>query len=142
MKGAANVFALAAGILFSAGLLISGMADPRNVLGFLDFRNPAWNPSLLFVMGAGVLVAAPAFWWARHRGLTLGGEPITLPPRWPPDLRLVAGAIIFGIGWGLSGLCPGPALVGAAGGSLPILVFAAAMAAGMGISAALRRFAA
>lgn len=133
-----NAVALVAGLLFGAGLMLSGMADPRKVLAFLDFTG-AWDPRLAFVMGSAILTAAPAFWWARRRGRTLAGAPLTLPARWPPDRALVIGAVIFGIGWGLSGLCPGPALVGAAGGSLPILVFVAAMAAGMALSAFLRR---
>lgn len=130
MNEPANRWALLAGMLFGIGLLLSGMADPKNVLGFLDFsRN--WNPRLIFVMGTGVLVAAPAFWWVRRHGHGFSDTPIHLPARWPLDARLITGAMIFGFGWGLSGLCPGPALVGAAAGSMPILVFVIAMALGM-----------
>ena len=133
-----NLLALLAGLIFGTGLMLSGMADPANVLGFLDFTG-AWDPRLAFVMGSAVLAAAPAFWWARRKGTTLTGAPLTLPPRWPLDRPLVIGAAIFGLGWGLSGLCPGPALIGAAGGSGPIAAFVLAMAAGMSLSALLRR---
>lgn len=131
-----NALALLAGLIFGSGLLLSGMSDPGNVLAFLDFTG-AWDPRLALVMGSAVLVAAPAFWWARRRGQTLAGTPLRLPARWPPDPRLLGGAALFGLGWGLSGLCPGPALVGAAGGSLPIAGFVIAMAAGMRLTAVL-----
>lgn len=133
-----NLAALIAGLIFGFGLILSGMADPANVLGFLDITGH-WRPQLAFVMGGAILVSAPAFAWMRRRNKTLiDGTPVTLPNRWPLDRNLVIGAAIFGIGWGLSGLCPGPALVAAAGGSLPAVVFAAAMAAGMWVSARLR----
>ncbi len=133
-----NALALLAGLIFGGGLLLSGMTDPGNVLAFLDFTG-AWDPRLALVMGSAILVGAPAFWWARRRGQTLAGTPLRLPARWPPDPRLLSGAALFGLGWGLSGLCPGPALVGAAGGSLAIAVFVLAMAAGMSLTAALIR---
>lgn len=138
MKILAAIAPLLAGLLFGAGLILSGMTDPANIIGFLDVTGH-WNPRLAFVMGAAVLVAAPAFAWARRGANTFGGEPIKLPNRWPPDFSLVAGAVIFGIGWGLSGLCPGPALLVAAGGNRTVLVFVAAMALGMWLSARVRK---
>ena len=98
------------GVLFAIGLLISGMTDPARVLAFLDVAG-AWNPSLAFVMVGAVAVALPAFALARRRGVSSLGEPIALPERRRVDARLAGGAAIFGIGWGLSGVCPGPALV-------------------------------
>ncbi|WP_028006930.1 DUF6691 family protein [Solimonas flava] len=123
--------ALLSGLLFGVGLLISGMADPHKVLAFLDVTG-AWDPSLAFVMGAALLTAMPAFVYARRRGRTLLGDaPIELPARAPITPQLVGGAALFGLGWGLSGLCPGPALISASGGSLGAIVFVAAMGAGM-----------
>lgn len=122
--------ALLAGAVFGLGLVISGMADPANVIGFLDVTG-AWDPRLAFVMGAAVLVAAPAFWWVQRRQRTLEGEPVRLPAKHPVDRRLVVGSVIFGAGWGLSGICPGPGLVDVALGSDAALLFVAAMAVGM-----------
>ncbi|MBP7453181.1 MAG: YeeE/YedE family protein [Ottowia sp.] len=122
--------ALFAGGLFGLGLLISGMTDPVNVIGFLDVTG-AWNPRLAFVMGAAVVVAAPAFWWVGRRGRTLAGEAAQLPTARNIDRRLVAGSLLFGIGWGLAGICPGPGIVATALGSGQAAVFVIAMAAGM-----------
>lgn len=120
---------LLAGLLFGAGLVISGMAEPANVRGFLDITG-AWNPRLAFVMAGAVLTAMPFFALARRRGVTLFGSALSLPKRWPPDSKLVGGAVLFGIGWGLSGLCPGPALVVASAGAMPALVFVGIAAVG------------
>lgn len=100
------------GFIFALGLMVSGMADPANVLGFLDVTG-AWNPLLAFVMGGAVAVTLPGFWWLRHRQVTgqASDKAQHWPKRWPPDGALVMGAILFGIGWGLTGVCPGPALV-------------------------------
>lgn len=127
--------ALLAGLLFGAGMLVSGMADPQKVLGFLDVTR-AWDPSLAFVMGSALAIGFPVFAIARRRQRTIGTDlPITLPARSPITPQLVGGAALFGLGWGLSGLCPGPVLVVASGGSLGAIVFVAAMAAGMMLSA-------
>lgn len=107
------LIALVAGLLFGAGLLLSGMANPANVLGFLDVAG-AWNPVLAFVMGGAIAVALPAFWWARRHPRALNGRAIELPTRASLTAvtpRLVAGSAVFGLGWGLVGLCPGPSLV-------------------------------
>ncbi len=98
------------GVLFGVGLLISGMTDPARVLAFLDVAG-AWNPALALVMGAAVIVAAPAYAYVRRKGVDALGEPVALPNRFRINIPLVAGAAIFGLGWGLSGLCPGPSLV-------------------------------
>ncbi len=121
--------ALFAGIIFGAGLLISGMTDPANVLGFLDIFG-AWRPQLALVMGGAVLVAAPAFLWVRRNRRSLRGDPVELPDRRRIDAPLLAGAAVFGVGWGLSGICPGPGIVLLASGKPVVFAFIAAVIAG------------
>jgi uncharacterized membrane protein YedE/YeeE len=118
------------GLIFGAGLLISGMNQPEKVLGFLDIFG-AWDATLAFVMAGAVAVAAIGFALARRRAAPLLAAKFSWPERRDIDTPLVAGAILFGIGWGLVGICPGPALVNLAGLSLPIVVFVAAMVIGM-----------
>lgn len=119
-----------AGALFGAGLLVSGMTQPARVLGFLDVLG-GWDPTLAFVMGGAVLVYALAYRLALRRGVPWLEPRLQLPTRRDIDPPLVLGAALFGVGWGLAGLCPGPALVSAASGSLPALAFVGAMLAGM-----------
>ncbi len=102
--------ALVAGALFGAGLWLSGMTDPQVVLGFLDIGG-AWNPALAFTMGGALLVTGPAYYLARRRGRIVGGAAPELPPGRGIDARLLGGAALFGVGWGLAGICPGPALI-------------------------------
>lgn len=118
------------GLIFSAGLLISGMIQPAKVLGFLDIFG-AWDATLAFVMAGAVAVSAIGFALARRRAAPLFATKFSWPERRDIDAPLVAGAILFGVGWGLIGLCPGPALVNLAGLRLPIMVFVAAMVIGM-----------
>jgi uncharacterized membrane protein YedE/YeeE len=127
-----TLFAFAAGLLFGLGLIVSGMADPAKVLGFLDLAG-AWDPSLALVMGGAVAVGLLAYPLAKRRGNTLLGGPLQLPAKRDIDRRLVGGSLLFGIGWGLAGICPGPALVLVGYGSLKGLVFGLAMLAGMGV---------
>lgn len=122
--------ALLSGILIGAGLLLSGMTNPSNVLGFLDIFG-AWRPQLALVMGAAVLTAAPSYWVVRHRRRSLLGAPVDLPDRRRIDKPLLAGATLFGVGWGLSGICPGPGFVLLASGEGMAFVFMAAVIAGM-----------
>lgn len=118
------------GALFGGGLLVAGMLDPAKVLGFLDVAG-AWNPQLAFVMGGAVVLAAPAFFVARRRARTMLGGELQLPERRPIDARLLLGSGVFGVGWGLVGVCPGPAVVLlGAGGARPAL-FVTAMISGM-----------
>jgi uncharacterized membrane protein YedE/YeeE len=124
----------AVGLLFGAGLIVSGMADPAKVLGFLDvaaIATGAWDPSLAFVMLGAIAVAMPGFRLATRRGAPVFGDGFRLPERRDIDRRVVVGPAIFGIGWGLAGLCPGPALVGLGFGQPAAFVFVAAMVAGM-----------
>ena len=122
--------AFAAGLVFGFGLLLSGMTDPGKVIGFLDVAG-AWDPSLAFVMGGALLVAFLAYRLAGRRGTTFLGDALRLPQRRDIDLRLVAGSVVFGIGWGLAGFCPGPAVVSLGAGHAEAAVFVAAMLAGM-----------
>jgi uncharacterized membrane protein YedE/YeeE len=122
--------ALLAGVLFGAGLLLSGMADPANVLAFLDVAGD-WNPALALTMGGAIAVAAPAFYLRRRRALVAAGGCDVSAPRAGVDRRLLGGASIFGIGWGLSGICPGPALVLLTTTAPGAVVFVASMLAGM-----------
>lgn len=126
------------GLLFGIGLIVSGMANPAKVLGFLDLAGP-WDPSLAFVMAGAIALAAPAFRLARARQSSLAGAPMQLPQSRRIDRRLVGGALLFGAGWGLAGFCPGPALVAAGAGAPRAWLFVAAMLAGMAIFSALER---
>lgn len=120
----------ACGFIFGVGLLISGMTQTGKVLGFLDIFG-AWDATLAFVMASAVAVSSVGFALARRRGAPVLAAQIFWPTRKDIDTPLVIGAALFGIGWGLVVLCPGPALVNLTGLSLPVIVFVAAMAAGM-----------
>ncbi len=124
------VLAAASGALFGVGLLISGMTQPAKVVGFLDVLG-AWDPSLAFVIGGAIAVYSVLFRLTRGRSQPWLDVKFHLPTRSDIDLPLIAGAALFGVGWGLGGLCPGPGLVAAASGSLPALAFVAAMLVGM-----------
>jgi len=128
------VIALATGLIFGAGLTISRMIDPAKVLGFLDFGgipSGAWDPSLALVMASALAVTAPAYYWARQRGRPMLGRVLLVPERRDIDMRLAGGAALFGAGWGLAGICPGPAIAILGFGTLHILVFFVAMLVGM-----------
>ena len=124
------IFAFFAGLAFGIGLIVSQMANPAKVLGFLDLAGH-WDPSLAFVMGGAIAVAVVGFALAGRRPTTLLGTPSLLPSTRAIDGRLVGGALSFGVGWGLAGLCPGPAFVAAGAGEPKALVFVGAMLAGM-----------
>jgi uncharacterized membrane protein YedE/YeeE len=117
-------------LLFGIGLLVSGMSDPGKVLGFLDLAG-AWDPSLALVMAGAIGVGLIGFRLVRGRDASLLGLPMQLPAKGEIDRRLVVGSFVFGVGWGLAGFCPGPALVALGTGSVEALVFVAAMLAGM-----------
>jgi uncharacterized protein len=126
------VTAFLAGLLFGAGLILSGLTNPAKVLAFLDLAGH-WDPSLGFLMAGAVAVASCAFRFAGARGRTLLGGGLHLPARGRVDGQLVAGGLVFGVGWGLAGYCPGPALASLAVGGRPTLIFVAAMVAGMAL---------
>ena len=125
---------LLAGLLFGLGLIVSGMANPAKVLGFLDLAG-IWDPSLALVMGGAIAIGAIFFFIARHRKVSLLNAPMKLPTSRAIDRRLVIGSLLFGIGWGLAGFCPGPGLVALGMGEMKALWFVAAMLAGMGVYA-------
>jgi uncharacterized protein len=124
------------GLLFGLGLLLAGMTDPAKVLAFLDLAG-AWDPSLALVMGGGIAVGLVAFALAKRRQRTLLGGPMMLPTATDIDRRLLGGSALFGLGWGLAGFCPGPAVVSLGLGDTRVLVFVTAMLAGMAIFDAL-----
>lgn len=128
--------ALGSGLLFGVGLVLSGMTEPRKIIAFLDVFG-SWDPSLLLVMAAAVGTHFTLLSLTRRRTRTLTGDELVPPTPSPINGRLLAGAAIFGVGWGLGGYCPGPSLVALASGALPVFVFVAAMLLGI---AGARRF--
>ena len=128
--------AFAAGLVFGLGLTISQMINPEKVLGFLDLFG-AWDPTLAFVMGGALLVTLPGYRLLRGRTAPLFADRFRMPERSDIDRTLIGGSAVFGLGWGLGGFCPGPALSALSTGRLDALIFVAAMIAGM----ALHRFA-
>ena len=127
-----SLIAVLSGLLFGIGLIASGMTDPAKVKGFLDLFG-LWDPSLALVMGGAIAVGLIGFTLASRRTKSWSGEPIDLPKSTVVDWRLVLGGILFGVGWGIAGYCPGPGIVAASAGSLAGGVFVAAMLAGMTI---------
>ena len=120
------------GLLFGLGLLLSGMTDPGKVTGFLDLAG-AWDPSLALVMGGAIGVGVFAFAFARRRTAAFLGGAMQLPTSRDIDRRLVLGSLVFGVGWGLAGFCPGPAIVSVGAGHWQAMVFTVAMLAGMAV---------
>jgi uncharacterized membrane protein YedE/YeeE len=128
------LIAALAGVVFAAGLALGGMMDPRKVQAFLDVGGISasrWDPSLAFVMGGALLVSLLTFSRIKTAEMSWLGTQIELPTRRDIDVRLVGGAAVFGIGWGLSGYCPGPAVASLLPGGVDIVCFIAAMATGM-----------
>ena len=127
----ASVSAFVAGLVFGLGLIVAGMVDPAKILGFLDLAGN-WDPSLALVMAGAVAVGLVAFALARRRTMSVLGLPMQLPSARAVDARLVGGSLVFGIGWGLAGFCPGPAIVALGAGYAKAVVFVVAMLLGMG----------
>ena len=125
-----GIAALLAGLLFGAGLAVSGMLIPDKVLNFLDIAGH-WDPSLAFVMGGAIAITLPGFYLVTKRDRPVLAEVFSLPSATEIDAKLLFGAALFGLGWGLSGLCPAPALVNIATGLSDVLMFVAAMIVGM-----------
>ena len=124
--------ALLSGLVFGLGLIVSGMANPAKVLGFLDLAG-RWDPSLALVMGGAIAVGLVGFSVARRRTVSLLGLDMKLPTARQIDRRLIGGSVLFGIGWGIAGFCPGPALVALGMGEWKAVVFVVAMLIGMGL---------
>jgi uncharacterized membrane protein YedE/YeeE len=126
------IASLLAGLVFGVGLILSGMANPAKVLGFLDLAGP-WDPSLALVMAGAIAVGLVAFFVARNRTASFLGAEMRLPTGRHVDRRLVVGSLLFGVGWGIAGFCPGPGLVALGMGEAKAAAFVAAMLLGMGI---------
>ena len=120
--------ALVSGLILGLGIAVSGLSDPDNVLRFLTISSD-WSPALLFTMGAGIVVSFAGYKWALHRGPVFGDE-LQLPINTQLDRKLLVGAALFGVGWGLAGFCPGPAIVGLSAGKIEPFVFVAALIVG------------
>jgi uncharacterized protein len=127
----ASFFAFVAGLVFGLGLILAGMVNPAKILGFLDLAGK-WDPSLALVMAGAIAVGLVAFALARRRTVSALGLPMQLPTTSILDARLVGGSLVFGIGWGLAGFCPGPAIVAIGAGYAKAVVFVVAMLLGMG----------
>ncbi|GAL18259.1 predicted transporter component [Vibrio maritimus] len=126
-----RVISILSGFLFGAGMIISGMGDPANVMAFLDIFG-AWSPDLAFVMGGALLVFAPSYWLViRKKQEPVCTDQFCLSDSNKIDKKLLSGAALFGIGWGIAGICPGPAISSMANGSFGILGFVGAMLVGM-----------
>lgn len=119
-----------AGLIFGLGLMISGMTDPSRVLAFLDVAGD-WNPLLALVMASAIAVALPAYSYYKRRGMLLGGNTLPLPETRTITRPLIIGSAIFGVGWGFSGICPGPAVVLVGSGNLQGIIFTIGMVAGI-----------
>ncbi|MBT9455687.1 MAG: YeeE/YedE family protein [Burkholderiaceae bacterium] len=124
------LIALVSGLVFGLGLIASGMTNPAKVKGFLDLAG-AWDPSLALVMGGAIAVGVLAFALARRRNRSWTGEPFEIPPGTLIDRRLIVGGLLFGVGWGIAGFCPGPALVSLSSGLPAAWIFVPAMLLGM-----------
>ena len=127
-----SVFAALSGLIFGLGLIASGMTDPGKVKGFLDLFG-AWDPSLALVMGGAIAVGAVAFGRAGRRTTSWTGARIEIPSSTAIDGRLLLGGVLFGVGWGIAGFCPGPAIVSASAGSTAAWGFVVAMLVGMSV---------
>ncbi len=125
-----NLASFVCGLIFGLGLILAGMANPAKVLSFLDLAGN-WDPSLALVMGGAIAVATGAFAIAGKRARSILGAPMQLPTARDIDKRLVLGSVAFGMGWGLAGFCPGPALVALGAGMPKAIVFVGAMLVGM-----------
>ncbi|EKF73857.1 hypothetical protein A11A3_11628 [Alcanivorax hongdengensis A-11-3] len=134
----ATLTAFVTGLIFGVGLLLAGMANPAKVLAFLDLAG-AWDPSLALVMVGAIAVASVGFALARNKQTAWWGDSIQIPGKRKLDRRLVLGSLGFGVGWGLAGFCPGPALVALGTGSLKAVIFVAAMLAGMALFEGIER---
>jgi uncharacterized membrane protein YedE/YeeE len=131
-----NAVAFISGFLFAVGLAVAGMTRPSKVIGFLDFAGD-WDPSLAFVMVGAIAVHLVVMRWASTRATPFLAPSFQIPPKRDVDGALIAGATLFGVGWGLAGYCPGPAVTSLASAATSTIAFFLSMVAGMGLFAAL-----
>lgn len=124
------ITALVAGLIFGLGLAVAGMTNPAKVLGFLDFAGD-WDPSLAFVMGAGVIITFIGYRLVLAQPRPVLAEKFQIPTRKDIDWNLIGGSAIFGIGWGLAGYCPGPAVSSLVSGAMPVVLLVVSMLVGM-----------
>ena len=124
------IASLLSGLLFGFGLIVSGMSNPARVLNFLDF-SANWDATLAFVMGGAIAIAAPGIYWVRKRNKPLFADNFDIPTSKVIDSKLITGSAMFGIGWGISGFCPGPAVVAIASLQSDVLLFVGAMVVDM-----------
>ena len=133
-----SVIGLVSGVLFGSGMVISGMVDPINVLGFLDITGD-WNPSLAFVMGGALAIFTPMYHLViKKRKQAVNGEGFKITTNQVIDKKLVGGAALFGIGWGLAGFCPGPAVTSLGGGATSVILFSITMLIGIKVAVPLQ----
>ncbi|SPZ18813.1 Predicted transporter component [Providencia rettgeri] len=126
------LIALISGVLFGLGLVIAGMGNPAKILAFLDITG-TWDPSLLITMAVGMVISGVAFLWVKKRSVSVLNCPLQIPTNQTIDKKLVTGSVLFGVGWGLAGICPGPALLLTGMGLTQGIIFTLAMVAGMAI---------
>lgn len=133
-----NIFALLSGLVFSLGLWLSDMVNPERIIGFLDISGN-WDPALLFVMGGALAIAIPGFYFLNKQQRTLIGLPLQMPKKTDIDKKLITGALLFGIGWGLVGLCPGPVIAVLPNLFDKVIAFVISMLVGMFIVSKLQK---
>ena len=133
----AIIIPLLLGVLFGFGILISGMGDPMKVQNFFDIAG-TWDPSLAFVMGGALLITVPGYHFLFKRGKPVLAERFSLPTRSDIDMPLIAGSVVFGIGWGIPGFCPGAVLPAVGTGNMAVIIFCLSMLSGMAASKAFR----
>ncbi|EOV8087457.1 DUF6691 family protein [Providencia huaxiensis] len=126
------LIALISGLLFGLGLVVAGMGNPAKILAFLDITG-TWDPSLLITMAVGMVISGITFLWVKKRSVSVLNCPLQIPTNQTIDKKLVTGSVLFGVGWGLAGICPGPALLLTGMGITQGIIFTLAMVAGMAI---------
>lgn len=134
-----KLVAFGSGLLFSVGLVVGGMTQPKKIVDFLDFTG-SWDPSLAFVMGGALLVNAAAYMWTQRRSEPFAAGQFYIPQRSDLDWKLMTGAALFGVGWGFGGYCPGPGIVGTASAKMPALGFVGGLIGGVAVYKLLNRY--
>ncbi len=134
-----RIVAFGSGLLFAVGLVVGGMTQPKKIVDFLDFFG-SWDPSLAFVMGGALLVNLVAYRWTRDESEPVVGQQFYIPQRNDIDWKLIGGGVLFGVGWGLGGFCPGPGITALASLQAPVFGFVGGMIGGVLIYKAVDRY--